>query len=219
MHTMQKLVYYSMQHPTESEQIGTWPQLEIVRKYWKVKNNYEMLTSRAFPEVTPNLDTFILKRGAKRTDMLSAEMLHDSVGVLISDRFKSLLENYQVRDFRLYTCCLVSPFDENFKNRKEPELFCFNFLHLIHNRNIVDFPQSMFEDLKTNQMLTVDREEQLPISAYPIKIALKETPDLFRDPFGINILVSEQLKSAIEAAGITGVWFEDRIICEYYRAE
>jgi len=216
---MKKLLYYSLKHNTEWEKIGTWPQLEPPRRYWKVKNNYdEALDYRKFPEETPNLNNFTLKRTAKRTDVLSAEMpgIGGRIGMFVSEKFKSLVENYTLRNFRFYNCKLISPFDENFNKRKEPELFHFNYLNFIHTTDLIDFKQSVFEDLKTNQMVTVENEDQRDPFLQPRKLFLKETPDLFCPPYDIKILVSEQLKTAIEESGITGVWFEDRIICEFY---
>lgn len=219
---MKRITYYSLQEATESEKIGSWPQLEPPKRYWKVENNYDnTLDYRKFPEVTPNLDNFTLKRAAKRTDVLSAEMpgVGGRVGMFVSDKFKKLVDNYTLKDFRFYNCKLISPYDENFKNRKESELFDFNYLNFIHNTNIVDYKQSVFENLKTNEMVTIENEEQKSMFLYARKLFLKETPDLFCSPYDIKILVSERLKAAIEQAGITGVWFEDRIICEFYAAE
>lgn len=61
---MKRITYYSLQEATESEKIGSWPQLDAPKRYWKVENIYnKVLDYRKFPEVTPNLDNFTLKRG------------------------------------------------------------------------------------------------------------------------------------------------------------
>lgn len=140
------------------------------------------------------------------------------VGMFVSDKFKTLVGNYILKDFRFYDCKLIAPF-ENGKNKKEPELFDFNYLNFIHPIDILDFKHSVFEDLKINEMVTIENEEQRSPFLRPRKLFLKETPDLFCSPYNTSILVSERLKAAIEEAGITGVWFEDRIICEFYAAE
>lgn len=219
---MKKLVYYSLHEATEREKVGSWPQLEPPRRYWKVANNYDkVLDFRKFPDEAPNLDNFTLKNIAKRTDVLSAEMpgVGGHVGMFVNEKFKTLVENFTLNDCRFYDCKLLAPFDENFKKRKEPEVFQFHYLNLIHKTDLVDFKQSVFEDLKTSQMVTVENEEQRDPFLRPRKLCLKEAPDLFCAPYDINILVSEQLKTAIEAAGITGVWFDDRIVCEFYTNE
>lgn len=219
---MKRIIYYSIQNSTENEKVGCWPQLEPPKKYWKVKNNYdEALNYRKFPEVAPNLDNFSLKAIAKRTDVLSAEMpgIGSNIGMFVSEKFKNLLQNYTLKNFRFYDCKLISPFDENFDKRNEPELFNFNFLNFIHTTDLVDFKKSVFKDLKTSQMVTVENEDQISPFLRPRKLFLKEKPDLFCAPYDIDILVSEQLKTAIEEAGITGIWFEDRIICEFYVKE
>ncbi|MFM2386675.1 MAG: hypothetical protein RL660_1432 [Bacteroidota bacterium] len=216
---MKRITYYSIKNATEREKIGCWPQLEPPKRYWKVENNYDKaLDYRKFPQVKPNLDNFSLKRIAKRTDVLSAEMpgVGGCIGLFVSEKFKRLVENYNLKDFRFYDCKLISPFDEDFNNRKEPEVFNFNFLNFIHSVDIIDFKRSVFENLKTNEMITIENEEERTMFLHPRQLFLKETPDLFCSPYGISILVSEQLKTAIEEAGITGIWFEDRIACEFY---
>ena len=149
---MKKLLYYSLKHNTEWEKIGTWPQLEPPRRYWKVKNNYdEALDYRKFPEETPNLNNFTLKRTAKRTDVLSAEMpgIGGRIGMFVSEKFKSLVENYTLRNFRFYNCKLISPFDENFNKRivKSPKLyFCDTGLvcSLLNIKTVDEFMLSHF---------------------------------------------------------------------------
>lgn len=219
---MKELVYYSLHHNTEWEKIGVWPQLEPPKRYWKVENNYDKaLDYRKFPEVAPNLDNFSLKRAAKRTDVLSAEMpgVGGRTGMFVNEKFKTLVENYTLKDFRFYDCKLLAPFNEDFDKRKEPKLFNFNYLNFIHTTDLIDFKHSVFQDLKIDQMVTVENEEQRDPFLRPRKLFLKETPDLFCAPYDTNILVSERLKAAIEEAGITGVWFEDRMSCEYYTSQ
>lgn len=219
---MKKINYYSIKKATESENVGCWPQLEPPKRYWKIKNNYDdALDFRKFPDEAPNLDNFTLKRIAKRTDVLSAEMpgVGSRIGMFVSDKFKTLVANYALKDFRFYDCKLISLYDENFHKRNEPELFHFNYLNLIHTTDLIDFKQSVYENLKTNQMVTIENEEQRSMFLYPRKLVLTETPDLFCSPYDVSILVSEPLKAAIEEAGITGVWFDDHIVCEFYTAD
>ncbi|MCX8524719.1 hypothetical protein OF897_12430 [Chryseobacterium formosus] len=173
---MKRITYYSIQNVTESEKVGCWPQLEPPKRYWKVKNNYDdVLDYRKFPEVTPNLDNFTLKSIAKRTDVLSAEMqgVGGRIGMFVSEKFKGLVENYTLRDFRFYDCKLISSFDENFNKRENSELFHFNYLNFIHPTDIIDFKHSVFEDLKINEMVTIENEEERTMFLYPRKTNTK----------------------------------------------
>ncbi|MDR6919747.1 imm11 family protein [Chryseobacterium sp. 2987] len=204
---LKKLVYYALHSATESEKVGSWPQLEASRGYYKVKNNFVTLDNREFPDETPNLDTFTLKRIARQTDVLSADMLHSSIGIYVSDTFKNLVKKYDILNFRFYDCQLAVP-DPSYKTKKTEQL-PFNFLHLIDRKDNIDFTQSVFWDLKEEKLITVDHVEQLPMFNFRRKLVLKKAPDLFREPFSIGVLVSERLKIAMEEAGITGIWFEE----------
>lgn len=95
----------------------------------------------------------------------------------------------------------------------------YSFLHSIQANEIIDFRQSVFEDLKTNPRIAVENVEQMSPFLHPVKLFLKETPDLFRSPFNIALLVSESLKQAIEKAAISGVWFEEFKANQCYSAE
>lgn len=213
---MKKLVYYSMTLATESEIVGTWPQLDVPKNYFKVDNNFKILSIREFPSVRPNLDNFIFKRSAKLTDVLSSHMLHSSIGVFVNQKFKSLITKFDVKEFQFYDCKLVSA-DKNFNDQLAT--MDYSFFHLIYINDIVNFSQSVFKDLKTNQLITVDNESQLPMFSSPQKLVIKEVPDLFRSPFDINFLVSESLKKAMEEANISGVWFEEFKGNEFYGAD
>ncbi len=154
---MRKLVYYRMRLSTESEIVGTWPQLDVPKNYFKVANNFEILTSRYFPETPPNLENFIFKRPAKLTDLLSSYLPDTDIGVFVNQNFKNLTANFDVKGFQFYNFKLI-PADKDFAHQLSATPFFF--LHLIHVNTIVNFSQSIFEDLKTNQMITVDNEEQ-----------------------------------------------------------
>lgn len=205
---MRKLTYYQLYLSTESEKVGSWPQLEANKYYWKIKNNFNLLENRKFPDESPNLDTFTLKRMAKRTDVLSTDMLHQSIGIYVSDTFKNLVEKYNIHDFKFYDCQLTA-LDPNYDKTKKPESFAFNFLQLVFTPDNIDFKQSVFWDMREEKLITVENAAQLPIFNRRKKLMVKEAPDLFRQPFGVAILVSERLKAAIEEAGITGIWFQE----------
>jgi len=213
---MRKIVYYRMKLSTESEIVGTWPQLDVPKNYFKIINNFEILQFREFPSVEPNLDDFIFKRGAKLTDLLSSYLPSTSVGVFVNQKFRDLIANFKVKNFRFYNTSLIAADKDFTKKLAEHPYF---FLHLIYANEIVNFSQSVFKDLKTGQLIEVNNEDQLPLFLSPKKLVLKETLDLFRSPFDVDFLVSEALKKTIEEASITGVWFEEFKGNEFYTEE
>lgn len=213
---MRKLVYYSLRLSTESKIVGTWPQLDVPKKYFKVPNNFEILSSRSFPEKSPDLESFIFKSGAKITDLLSSYLPDLDIGVFVNQKFKDLISDFYIKNFQFYNCSLIAA-DKDFTKKLAEDNYLF--LHLVHVNEIVDFNQSLFKDLKTSEMISIDNEEQRSPFLRPVKLFLKETPDLFRSPFNIAILVSESLKNAMEEANITGVWFEEFKGNEFYTEE
>lgn len=210
---MKKLVYYKMRLSTESKIVGTWPQLDVPKKYFKVPNNFEILSSRSFPEKSPNLENFIFKSGTKVTDILSSYLPDLDIGVFVNQKFKDLISNFYIKNFQFYNCSLMAADNKIAEQLAENPYF---FLHIIHGNEILDFSQSIFENLKTNQMVVIDSEEEVSPFLFPIKLFLKETPDLFRSPFNIALLVSESLKKTIEESNITGIWFEEFKGNEFY---
>ncbi|WP_139418827.1 imm11 family protein [Chryseobacterium mulctrae] len=213
---MRKIVYYTMKLSTESEIVGTWPQLDVPKNYFKVANNFEILQFREFPSVEPNLDNFIFKRAAKLTDILSSYLPATSIGIFVNQKFKDLIANFYVKNFRFYNCSIITADKDFTKKLAENPYF---FLHLIYVNEIVDFSLSVFKDLKTSEIITGNNENQLPMFSSPKKLVLKETPDLFRSPFDVDLLVSQSLKKAIEEANISGVWFEEFTGNEFYTEE
>lgn len=213
---MRKLVYYKMRLSTESEIVGTHPQLDVPKNYFKVANNFEILQFREFPSAKPNLDNFIFKKAAKLTDLLSSYLPATSIGVFVNQKFKDLIANFYVKNFQFYNCSLI-PADKDFTNKLAENPYFF--LHIIYVNEIVDFSSSVFKDLKMNAIITGKNENQLPMLSSPQKLVLKETPDLFRSPFDVDLLVSESLKKAIEEAKISGVWFEEFKGNEFYIKE
>ncbi|VXB16918.1 imm11 family protein [Chryseobacterium sp. 8AT] len=213
---MKKVIYYEMDLSTEIEIVGTYPQVDVPQKYFKVPNNFETLSVRSFPETNPNLENFVFKRAAKLTDVLSSHMLHSSIGVFVDKKFKDLIENFYVKNFQIYNCSLIAA-DKNFAQQLAENHYFF--LNLIYANEILDFSQSVFEDLKTDEIVKIDNEEQRAPFLHPVKLFLKETPDLFRSPFNIALLVSESLKKTLEEANISGILFKEYKNNEFYIEE
>lgn len=213
---MKKIIYYRMRLSKESEIVGAYPQLDVPQKYFKIPNNFETLSSRIFPEKSPNLENFIFKRGSKLTDLLSSYLPDVDIGVFVNQKFKDLISNFYIKNSQFYNCSLIA---DNKKLADQLAINPYFFLHVIYVNEIVDFSKSVFEDLKTNQMINIDKEEEMSPFLYPVKLLLKETPDLFRSPFNITLLVSESLKKAIEEANISGISLKEYKSNEFYIEE
>lgn len=208
---MKEIVYYKMQLSTEKEVVGTWPQLEVPKNYFKVDNNFKILGFREFPINAPNLDNFIVKNAAKLTDVMSSDSPNSSIGIFVNEKIKELILSYNMKGGDFYKSTFVS---KNLELTKKE--FNYYFLHLIECVQIIDFQKSEFEDLSTNTIVSVSKEEDLPIFKRAKKLVLKETPDIFRSPYKVEILVSESLKSEMEKMKISGIWFEKYTWNEFY---
>jgi hypothetical protein len=212
---MKEIVYYKMQLSTEKEVVGTWPQLDVPKNYFKVGNNFKILGFREFPNSKPNLENFIVKNTAKLTDVMSSESPNSSIGIFVKEKIKELILSYNIKGGDFYKSTFIS---KNSKITKK-ELNDYYFLHLIECTQIIDFQKSKFEDLATNQMIAVEKEDDLPIFKRPIKLFLKEIPDIFRSPYKVEILVSESLKLEMEKTKVSGIWFEKYTWNEFYTEE
>ncbi|WP_299466026.1 DUF1629 domain-containing protein [uncultured Microscilla sp.] len=213
---MKKINYYSISYSTNIKEIGTWKQLDPPSEYYNVPNNLKTLETREFPKTTPNLKGFTLKNKAVLTDCLSPFFLDPSLGLFISKKFLELINLYKLEGTKTYPTTIIT-FDDLV-------IDSYSFIHVIHQyyQNI-DYEKSIFVDFSEDDEPEVKIDEEnkvfLPDCVEPRKIVLKTKIDLFRQPYDVSILVSEDLRKAIETEGITGVEFDDRIGTEFYLDE
>lgn len=147
------------------------------------------------------------------TDIMSSFLPQSSIGIFLNKKVRDLFLSYDMRGGRFYE----STFKSNNPKITKEQLNNYYFLHLIEYLQIIDFKKSEFKDLKTETIIKVEKEEELPIFSIPQKLVLKEIPDLLRSPFKVDILVSESLKLEMEKLNVTGVLFEKYSWNEFYK--
>ncbi|MDO6433266.1 hypothetical protein Q4E93_21830 [Flavitalea sp. BT771] len=169
-----------------------------------------------FPDFVPNLDYFVVKGKAKLTDLLSVAPING--GLLISSRFKELLENFSLVSHRFY------PSKVSYKRT----FYEYYWMHIISNlTDLVDYPASTFftyfnythnlgytavsskEDYLFQKSEIKKNNPGKSITLWAEKIKLSDHFDKSLDLFEIssfdsNFYISEQLKAAIISINLTG---------------
>lgn len=178
---------------------------------WRLGSCYNQL-----PDFTPNLDSFVLQADAIPTDVISNMFLNESIGLLISDRFWQLLQNYRLPTHQVYPAKVVHADGQS--------AGVYHWLHWGSSAlPWINWQQSTFmiETLQGRavsllELNSIDEFSQksrgLPLDQGIVikEIALKkqitEQSDLFKIGLGdIGIYLSESLHSAIKGANISGI--------------
>ncbi len=218
--------YYSISNSLEINAYGHNPQTTLRKGYnptlenshWNVHYDY-------FPEFKPNLQLELYKQSFV-TDYLDAHAV--SFGLVINERFKEILLHHHLPAHRFYPID-VYQFDEK---------LAYYWFHFITN-NFLDWvdkdvssvlirpliPSRRHEvldsfDLKGSYESRVDSLNKLPnLSAiYWEKLKFNsqfpEYDILYTNELKRLTLISEKLKNALEASGITGLEYKlfDKII-------
>lgn len=169
-----------------------------------------------FPDFIPDLDGIMLSGSAKLTDVVSNGYCSDFF--IVSEKVKRILEQYTLCPHRFYPLGLY----------KRKVKYDYYLLHIISLYvDYVDYPMSSFveydilsrrkygaiminsidELMQKNSEL--DKDKGVMWAVWGDRIVMNEHFDKDTDFFTIsrfdsNIYMSERLKNAIEAAGVTG---------------
>jgi len=213
--------YYIIEPACNTIETGSqYPQVqEMGPDYdYKAGNSVHALSKHVnnFPDFVPNLDYFVVKGKAKLTDLLSVAPVNG--GILISSRFKELLENFNLVSHRFY-------FSKVFHKRVFYEYY---WMHIVSNlTDFVDYPASIFftyfnythnlgyttvsskEDYLFQKNELKKNNPGKSITIWAEKIKLNERFDKSLDFFEINsfdshIYISEQVKAAIISKNLSG---------------
>jgi hypothetical protein len=207
---MKQIKLYFIRNETNSNIIGHFQQLEapVGKKYNpKSKYNFHELDSRKFMDSNPELDIFGLHKYSEVTDFLGSH-LAPRIGFFFNDKVKKILEAHIIKGGRIYEVEIQA----------KAEVLSYYFLHLIHDYyEIIDFPKSKFENFVTNEKVSFDTEQE-EISPYikPKEIVFKNVPDIFRAPYDINVLISENLKDVFVSNNIKGINIEEYKYIKFY---
>lgn len=174
---------------------------------------YKYKTS--FPDYTPNLDGLMLAGYAKLTDFVSNGF--SARFFILSAKAKLLFEQYNLCNHQFYSLGL-------YKQQKKYEYYLLNIIS--DYSNAVDYEKSSFVIYQIGNsrscqevnieskdvFLLIDskikKEKGISWGVWSEKITLKNSLndlDFFEiGKFDSNTYISERLKNAIEAAGLTG---------------
>ena len=95
--------YFSIRAACGTQETGRgYPQINGMNQEYDFNksNSITRIKIGKVPSKNPNFDYFILKNKSKFTDILSAWFLND--GLIISKRFKEILEKFDLQDHRFY---------------------------------------------------------------------------------------------------------------------
>jgi hypothetical protein len=200
---MKQIQLYFIRNETDTSIIGHFQQLEapVGEKYNpKSKYNFHELDSRRFMDSNPELDVFGLHKYSEITDFLGSQ-LAPRIGFFLNEKVKKILESFVIVGGRIYEVNIQA----------KPDVLSYYFLHLIHDYyGIIDFPKSKFENFVTNEKVFFDtKQEEIGPFIKPKEIVFKNVPDIFRAPYDINVLISENLKDAFVSNNIKGISIEE----------
>ncbi|MDR7130071.1 hypothetical protein J2X69_002418 [Algoriphagus sp. 4150] len=201
-------MYYTIKHETNTEEIGSdFPQASCL-----TLNEAHNVSFDAFTIPSPNL-AFKLGNRTKLTDVLSQAAI-SAHGLLISHRFKVLLDSFNIMAHKFYPVTV--------ETGKKEELYFW--MHLVDMRfnNKIDYSGSTFYWTKSTfrkgsiclssyeDYLQQKKENGLLWGVGIDKISLgnefDKTLDLISSiPFDMGIYVSEKLKTAIFENNVTGI--------------
>lgn len=178
------------------------------------------------PGFDPVFGKLILKMSGRKapkrpTDFLAAAGLYGGSGFVVSEKAKGVLQRFRLPEHRFYA---LPPYTLEATG----EIFHYHYLHILlaDHYEYIDFAASTFvktdffgndpqplcitsvshwKEIRKNldELEEAIQEENLVMS----DVFCKLDPDLFRIGFflGSNFIVSERLKMALEAEGITGI--------------
>jgi hypothetical protein len=165
--------------------VGEFPQhQEMTPGYeYDAPNSVYKLPFDDLPDFEPNFDTVIISRNSVLTDLISSSPIRN-VGLLISSRFRSVLESFELPRHRFFELPLI---------HRRREVHGYWWLQLPHPKIVIppDASQSRAEEI---------------ISSDP-NIATVDLLRLYRPSRFAYCFVSGRLRKSIDEARITGIRF------------
>ncbi|MFC0183659.1 hypothetical protein SAMN04515674_11766 [Pseudarcicella hirudinis] len=223
---------YILSYTTDLKIVGGLPQLDFVNCNYGINKESSFIhieknwNDKSFKPDLINCFKFKHLARGRQTDILSVSFsVFGSAGILVSDRFRDILLEYKLWDYKIY--------DMLIPNHKAE--FHYNYMHFMSNDSnlekmfdAVDFPECkligrriinedpyeeikedvFFQDKEAYRDFYFDRSKAGLIVK---KLALKEEYkdyDLFKNPLasgGMHIHISERLKNRLEEEKITGI--------------
>ncbi len=205
--------FYILRYSDDPKIIGkAYPQAQKMSGDYNfsAQNSCWKISYDAFPDFEPNFKSFVLHRSAKLTDVISNSVLY--FGLLISERFSSLLNQFSIPTYRLFTAYLIQNAND----------YQYKFFHHVSDfTTSIDFEKTdfyLFDGFERTAAEISSHEQlrelymKLPTTTKikTDKYYLKDSNPLHYDIFSLsftnsNTYISHRLKTALEEAHITGI--------------
>jgi hypothetical protein len=202
---------YLLRDAVDTPETGkSYPAVQSYDSYdFKAYNSMHTLKAWKFPEHTPDI-RFKLKPGAKLTDLLTQAAISSSTGLLLSKKFKELIEKFVMAEHKFYPALI-----EAYGSFHE-----YYWLHLVWPEGVsyVDYSATKFNVVRFSKIIEPieirsydDLKEKgialgrsLMIYAKEIVMRLPEF-DVFPKPINGGVIIAEKVKRQIELSNLTGV--------------
>ena len=212
--------YFTLNFASATKETGTeYPQVqEMGQKYdYDAPNSIDALIRfrSKLPDFTPNLDYFILHNRANPTDILSTAPI-SGVGLLISEKFKSLLEDFHLPKHTFYEARVLHRgffiegyywfhFISDYTNYVDYAKSDF-FLYKNYSKDLGSIEVKSKEDFSKKEK---DIENDVSLAIWSRKITLTNdfdhNLDLFKvSKFNSDVFISEKLSQSIKGNKLTG---------------
>ena len=211
--------YYFITNSIDLEEVGDTKQTVFKPPYNPtLPNTFKDIKVGGRIDFELRVPEFLLTPYAKFTDFMDMSPISDSTVKMISPRFLKLLQDFQLADHQLfktkvfdktkgwdyYFLYFTQAFDEEFVDFERSE---FAITHI--SKIISPIEINSFEEFK--EKLQKARNDSNRIHYTSLVFKTEKIPyDFFRiyKTFYRGFFVSERLKEAIEAAGLTGITFK-----------
>lgn len=216
--------YFEIRNSINPKVVGTFPQVEKAIHNCSVGNNPNFIDNFSYIKIDdePITSNAILKKNAIITDLISASIMGFSLKLLISDKFKSIIQKYSGQKCQFFQAPIIYQ-----------DKYYYNYW-IMHpykiNIDYIDFEKSTFavrrkkqgggtllENIEVStienfQKILKNKKELNYTYFFSERISIKSNT---KDNFfilryvegGIKYVVSEKLKKEIEINNCTGIEF------------
>lgn len=214
--------YYRISDVIDLEIIGKYPQIEEVKCDCDPFEDEDFIDNIGYKKIDfiPKTPVGLLNKGAKLTDSLNSPAIGYSNKLIINDKFRNILKNFESFNFQVFKTKVVSTNDE--------VTYYWILNPILFNYENIDFTNSTFFELKG----AFDKQEKLQIKSlkdfnkekerinklgYPYRFKIKNISLNYQNKKdfviidnvdgGIGYYVSEKLKKEMQK-NLTGIKFE-----------
>lgn len=213
--------YYAIENSMNTKIVGKIPQTKDILSNCHV-DEPRFIDNMIYQKIeeVPILPTALLFPKAKITDFIFSFVGFNFGSMLISDKFKKILERFNLFELQFfptyfyYYNCKIDGYWQTHISKQGFELLDFEKINFVFKKRIDE--KVVYEDIdfinSLESFLKCKDEKILPTELYFLNLILKKDEfDYFFIPHYINGngygIVSENLKNELENQGVTGVEF------------